>query len=89
MNFQSGAIVEVIEDSEKDKRDMALNCGRSRVGMIGVVLYTVVCACCVEFEDEDGMKRRCAYHFKKLKTVMHTTIDTEQDDKIADFIGNF
>ena len=89
MKFQPGAIVEVTEDSEKDKRDMALNCGRSRVGMIGVVLEKTITTYSVEFEDADGTKYIGVYHQSKLEPVMHTTLDTEQDEKIADFIGNF
>lgn len=92
MKFQPGAIVEVTEDSEKDKRDMALNCGRSRVGMIGVVLgktTPISTTYSVKFEDADGTKHIGVYNQRKLEPVMHTTIDTEQDEKIADFIENF
>ena len=85
MNFQPGTIVEVTEDSECDKITRI----RSRVGMIGVVLDSTSTACSVEFEDADGAKRIGVYNKRKLKHAMHTTIDTEQDEKIADFIGSF
>ena len=58
--------------------------------MIGTVVETLLSTVyAVEFDDADGTKHRDVYNYKKLKPVMHTTIDTEQDGKIADFIGNF